>query len=187
METSDNYDSYLYEIYGSQGFIPSQLTWLNNELSSNQDKTNVLFYHFDFNDDINLETLGADMALWGHTHGNTDDYVHPYDIGTDNVCDETMAYRMIRVNNAELAPENTIYVNSIGENLTIEYNEENNGLFDSLSATITNNHDKTFQHGVVKFIMPLSEYGYTVTNGTLEQIIAAGNYNICYINVNIEQ
>jgi predicted phosphodiesterase len=187
MEASDNYDSYLYEIYGKKGFIPSQLTWLENEVTSNQDKTNVLFYHYDFNDDINLETLGADMALWGHTHSNTDDYTHPFDIGTDNVCDETMAYRMIRVNNAELSPENTIYVNGIGENLIIEYNEENNGLFDSLSATITNNHDKTFQHGVVKFIMPVSEYGYSVTNGTMRQVIPNGNHNICYVNVSIQQ
>lgn len=187
MESSDNYDSYLHNIYGDRGFIPSQLTWLTNDLAAAGNKTKVLFYHFDFNHDIDLTTIGADMALWGHTHSNTDDYTHPYNIGTDNVCNETMAYRVIRVNNAELTPENTIYVNGIGENLTIEYNEENNGLYDSLSATITNNHDKTFQHGIVKFNMPLSEYGYTITNGTLKQVIPNGSHNICYVNVSIEQ
>jgi len=186
MESSDNYDSYMHDVYGDKGFIPSQLTWLNNDLASVGSKTKVLFYHFDFNGDIDLATVGADMALWGHQHFNTDDFTHPYNIGTDNVCDGTGAYRVIRVNDGDvLTPESTIYTNSSGQNLDISYSAENNGTSDYLEATITNNHDLSFNYGLVKFIMPKSTEGYNVTNGTLKQVVDNGSNNICYVEVAI--
>ena len=183
MESSDNYDSYMHDVYGDKGFIPSQLTWLNNDLASVGSKTKVLFYHFDFNGDIDLATLGADMALWGHEHKNTDDFTHPYNIGTANVCDGTRAYRVIRVSDGNLTPENTIYTNSSSQNLDISYSAENNGTSDYLEATITNNHDLSFNYGLVKFIMPKSTEGYNVTNGNLKQVIYNGSNNICYVEV----
>jgi predicted phosphodiesterase len=186
LESSDNYDKYMYDVYGDKGFIPSQLTWLNSDLTSAGSKTKVLFYHFDFNGDIDLGTLGADMALWGHQHKNTDDFTHPFNIGTDNVCDGTGAYRVIRVSNGDLTPENTIYTNSSGQNLEISFSDENNGSVDSLAATITNNHNQAFTNTLVKFIMPESNIDYSITNGTLKQIINSNGKNICYVNVDLE-
>ncbi len=187
MESSDNYDKYMFDVYGDRGFIPSQLTWLQSDLASAGSKTKVLFYHFDFNNDLDLTTLGADMALWGHTHSNTDDFTHPYNIGTDNVCDGTGAYRVIRVNNGGvLTPESTIYTNSTGQNLDISFSDANNGSVDSLAATITNNHNQAFSNTLVKFIMPESDNEYTITNGTLVQIVNSNGKNICYVNVDLE-
>lgn len=184
LESSDNYDSYLYEIYGSMGFIPSQLTWLSNDLAAAGDKSKVLFYHYDFNNDLNLQNLGVDMALWGHIHANVDDFTHPYDIATDNVCDGTQAYRVIHVNNKELIPEYTLYVQDNGEqNLSITFDNENNGQYPHVAATITNKQDQDFNHALVKFVMPKSENGYNITNGTLQQIVPDGEVSICYVNV----
>ncbi len=184
LESSDNYDGYMYDVYGEKGFIPSQLTWLSNDLAAAGDKAKVLFYHYDFNGDIDLNALGADMALWGHTHSDTDDFTHPYNIGTDNICDEASAYRVIRVNNGSLTPESTIYANGFGQNLDITFSDENNGTVDSLSAAINNGYYQNFAHTLVKFIMPQGEY--TVSNGTLKQIIPANGKNICYVEVPVE-
>ncbi len=185
MESSVNYDSYMYDVYGDKGFIPSQLTWLESDLTSAGSKTKVLFYHFDFNGDLDLTTLGADMALWGHTHYNTDDFVHPFNIGTDNVCDGVGAYRVIRVSNGDLSPDSTIYTNSTGQNLDISYSSANDGTNDSIAATITNYHNQPFSNTLVKFIMPESDYEYSITNGTLEQIINSDGNNICYVKVDL--
>jgi len=185
LESSDNYDRYMNDVYGDRGFIPSQLTWLANDLASAGSKTKVLFYHFDFNNDLDLETLGADMALWGHTHSNTDDFIHPYNIGTDNVCDGTGAYRVIRVSNGNLTPESTIYTTSVGQNLEISFSNDNNGTYEYLEATITNNHSLAFNDGIIKFIMPKSDDGYNVTNGTLMQVIENSSNATCYVQVAI--
>ncbi len=184
LESSDNYDGYMYDVYGEKGFIPSQLTWLSNDLAAAGNKTKVLFYHYDFNGDIDLTALGADMSLWGHTHNNTDDFTHPYNIGTDNICDETSAYRVVRVSNGALTPENTLYTRGFGENLDVTFSAENSGVNDSLVATVTNNHNQGFANAMVKFIMP--EGNYTVTNGTLQQVIPAQEKNICYVNIPLE-
>lgn len=186
LEASDNYDQYMYDVYGDRGFIPSQLEWLADDLAEAGEKTKVLFYHFDFNNDIDLEELGADMALWGHQHSNTDDFSHPYNIGTDNVCNNTSAYRIIRVNNGELTPEYTSYTGSEGQNLTLEFSDENDGSSDSLVATITNNHNQAFADAVVKFVMPANNHQYAVTNGTLFQVNTINNQDICYVNVVLE-
>ena len=186
LESSDNYDKYMHDVYGDKGFIPSQLTWLENDLVSAGDKTKVLFYHYDFNHDLDLETLGVDMALWGHTHRNINDFTHPYNICTDNVCDGEQAYRVIRVNNKTLSPENTLYVNSGSQNIEISFSDENNGTVDNLTATITNNHIQPFANALVKFVMPQSNTEYIVNNGNLKQVIRSNGNDIYYVNVNLE-
>ncbi|MBU8892796.1 MAG: metallophosphoesterase [Bacteroidales bacterium] len=186
LESYDNYDSYMYDVYGRESFIPSQITWLENDLANAGSKTKVLFYHFDFKGELDLPALGVDMALWGHAHSNDGDInTHPYYLRTDNVCDGEKAYRVIRVNGGSLQPENTTYTYSTGENLDISFSSVNNGSADSLAATISNNHNQPFSNTLVKFIMPESEYEYSVTNGTLEQIINSEGNSICYVNVNL--
>lgn len=186
MESSDNYDHYMYDVYGERGFIPSQLEWLEDDLAGAGDKTKVLFYHFDFNNDINLSELGADMALWGHQHSNTNDFTHPYDIGTDNVCNNTGAYRVIRVSDAELTPEYTSYTGSSGHNLTITFSEENDGSSDSLAATITNDQNLAFADAMIKFVMPSNNHQYTAINGIINQVITQNGKDICYVNAELE-
>ena len=186
LEAYDNYDGYMYDVYGEESFIPSQITWLQNDLQNAGSKTKVLFYHYDFKHELNLSTLGVDMALWGHIHHDEGDInTYPYDLATDNVCDGERAYRVVRVNSGNLQPENTIYTHSDGDMINVNYNMTNNGSLDSLSATINNKHNQSFSNGLIKFVMPLSDYGYTVTNGTLEQLIYSDSYVVCYVTVNI--
>lgn len=186
LEAYDNYDNYMYDVYGSTSFTSSQLAWLTNDLAAAGNKTKVLFYHYDFKNELNLTNLGVDMALWGHIHrddGSINSY--PYNLATDNICDGARAYRVIRANNGDLQPQNTIYTHSGSENLYIEYHMVNDGSLDSLSATIYNNHNQSFNNGIVRFKMPVSDYGYTVTNGKLEQVVAEQSYVICYVRATI--
>ncbi len=186
MEASDNYDGYLYEIYGEKGFIPQQMEWLENDLAAAGNKTKVLFYHYDFKNQIDLNALGIDMTLWGHTHSDTDDFTHPYNIGTNNICDDEEAYRIIRVNNSELRPENTVYTRGFGQNLSISFSVENNGSHDSISATIINKHNQEFNHALVKFLMPAGDDAYNVRGGKLQQIVKTEGKNICYVSLNLK-
>jgi len=185
LEAYDNYDSYMYNVYGDESFIPSQITWLKNDLQNAGNKTKVLFYHYDFKHELDLSDLGVDMALWGHTHKNSEDATHPYDISTASTCDGKRTYRVIRVNDGNLQAENPIQTHSSGDMLSLDFNMENNGVLDSISASIQNKHNQSFNNGLIKFIMPLSNEGYSVNNGTLEQTIELDNYTICYVKANI--
>jgi len=185
IEAYDNYDSYMFDVYGEESFIPSQISWLQNDLTNAGSSKKVLFYHYDFKHELNLSTLGIDMALWGHTHSDADDASHPYDISTASVCDGNRTFRIIRVNGDNLHAEYSTRTHSDGDMLTSIFNMKNDGSLDSVSATINNKYDQQFANGLVKFIMPLCDYGYTVTNGKLKQVIANGSSAICYVEVNM--
>ena len=185
LEAYDNYDSYMYDVYGDYSFISSQLTWLNNDLAAAGDKTKVLFYHYDFKGEMDLSALGVDMALWGHTHTDAEDATHPYNISTASVCDENRTFRVIRVNNGSLQAESSVHTHSSGDMLTLTYNTVNDGSLDVVSATIQNNYDLSFNHGLVKFVMPSSEFGYDITNGRLMQVMDNGSTVVCYVEVTI--
>jgi len=188
LESYDNYDSYMYDVYGGESFIPSQITWLKNDLqNASSAAAKVLFYHFDFKEELNLSALGVDMALWGHIHSNSGNInSKPYNLATDKVCDGRGAYRIIRVNNGNLKPEHTTYSNDYGNELLIqEFQTVNNGSLNKVSALIKNKNNQAFANGLVKFIMPKSEFGYAVRNGTLEQSYSNASNEICYIRFGI--
>jgi len=186
LEAYDNYDSYMFDVYGEESFIPSQISWLQNDLANAGSATKVLFYHYDFKHELNLSSLGVDMALWGHTHKDADDVSHPYDISTASVCDGKRTFRIIRVNGENLHAEYSTSTHSDGDMLTSIFNMNNDGSLDSVSVTINNKYDQQFTNGLVKFVMPISDYGYNVTNGKLKQVITTGNDAICYVEVDIQ-
>ena len=186
LEAYDNYDGYMYDVYGATSFIPSQITWLQNDLAAAGSKKKVLFYHYDFKSELNLTALGVDMALWGHIHSDQGSTTTtPYNLATAAVCDEKRAFRVIRVNNGTLQPQSTTRTHSNGDMLTINFNTANNGSLDFVSATINNKYSQSFSNGLVKFIMPISQYGYSVTNGTLEQVLVLETTATCYVRVSI--
>lgn len=185
LEAYDNYDGYMYDVYGNESFIPSQMAWLNNDIAAAGDKTKVLFYHYDFKGEMNLSTLGADMALWGHTHKDSDDATHPYNISTASVCDTKRTFRVIRVNGSDLHPENSIRTHADGDMLTFGFNMVNDGSLNSVSSTINNKYNQQFENGLLKFIMPQSDLGYTVSNGKLIQVMENGALATCYVEVTI--
>ena len=184
MESYLNYDSYLYNIYGDESFIPSQLEWLENDLSNAaQNDSKVLFYHMDFADQINLAALDVDMALYGHIHSNEGNiYNQPCNLATDNVCNGDRAYRVIKVDNGNLHPQYTSYAGNYGEHLAITYNPSNIGNTDSVVGEITNLQPLEFNHARIKFNMPIGDFGYDVQNGILEQVDKSGDFAVCYVN-----
>ncbi len=186
LEAYINYDSWRSDIYGSQSFTSGQLEWLNNDLTSASGSlAKVLFYHYDFSSQINLNNLGVDMALSGHVHHDEDDFTHPYDIITNNVCDGERSYRLIRVSAGVLEPAPTLSAGSEGNNLTVTFSPDNDGTNYTVTAIVTNNQSERFEHGLIRFIMPNEQGVMSVTGGTLLQVDTSGPYATWYVGVDI--
>jgi predicted phosphodiesterase len=187
LESYVNYDGYLFNIYGDESFVPSQLEWLELELLfAPQGYAKVLFYHMDFADQLNLAQMDVDMALYGHIHHNEGSiYSTPYNLATDNVCANDRAYRIIKVDNGILQPLNTVSAGVTGNKLKISFEPSNLGESDTVVATISNMHAYDFENGLIKFVMPKGNFNYQVQNGDLLQIDSSGNHAVCYVNANI--
>jgi len=188
MESYINYDGFRWNTYGGESFIPTQLQWLNADLdAATQSRLRVMFYHFDFSNDLDLSALGVDMALWGHIHrssGNINS--HPYDLSPDNTSDGTSAYRIIRVEGANIQAEETVYtILPQPQNLAITFDGNNDGGTDTLSAAITNNHSLEFEDARIKFFMRNGDHWYRVENGVLEQVVSTGLIDICYVSTDL--
>jgi predicted MPP superfamily phosphohydrolase len=185
LEAYDNYDNYLPSIYGSTSFTQNQLAVLS-DFCLDYPNPIVLFHHYDFAEQLNLNTLGVDMSLWGHIHydsGSTN--IAPYNLATDAVCDGGRAYRMIRVNNSSIQPYATLYAGNSGNQINVSFNPNNYGYSNSITATLVNNQPYSFENSGVKFLMPSGNSDYTVTNGVLEQVDRSGDFNVCYVRVNL--
>jgi hypothetical protein len=188
LESYINYDEWRSETYGYRSFTSGQIGWLEDDIAAHSGSAaHVLFYHYDFSNQIDLNDLGADMALWGHTHRNENDYSHPYDIGTDNVSDGARSYRLIRVSGGTLQPTATVSAGSDGGNLEVEYFPGNNGTYYAIRADITNDISERFEHGLLRFLMPDEPGTFNVTGGTLLQTDDSGPHTVCYVGVDIQQ
>jgi len=187
MEAYLNYDDYMHNIYGDESFTSGQMQWLQNDLdNSSESETTILFYHYDFSEQIDLDGMGIDMALYGHIHSNDGNInIHPYNLATESTCDGERAYRVINVNGSTLDPQSTLNAGWSGDNLLIEYTPENDGTAESISALITNQHSLAFQDARIKFLMPSGEFEYTVENGELLQIDDSSDPVIVYVSTNI--
>ncbi len=188
MEAYINYDGFRWDTYGGESFIPTQLQWLNTDLAAaSESQSKVLFYHFDFSDDLDLTALGVDMALWGHNHRNTGDInEHPASLSTAAVCDDNRSYRVIRVNDGILQAEETVYATyPQTQSLSVAFDEANDGGADTVAAVIINNHSLDFEQAQVKFNMPAGDHWYAVEHGTLEQVIQLEAVDICYVSFDL--
>jgi predicted phosphodiesterase len=188
LEAYINYDGWRSSIYGSDSFTQGQMEWLAEDIAAHSSSAaQVLFYHYDFSNQINLNSLGVDMALWGHTHSNTDDYSHPFNIGTAATCDGDRSYRLIRVSGGTLQPMPTISAGRRGDNLKVTYSPANDGTHEAVTADITNNISQRFENGLIRFLMPGEQGTFDVTGGTLLQTDDSGPYTVCYVGVDIQQ
>ncbi|MFO7897282.1 MAG: metallophosphoesterase [Candidatus Cloacimonadales bacterium] len=181
LEAYLNYDSYMYEVFGSESFIPSQMNWLNLELANSQDYANrILFYHYDFSEQINLQQLGAQMALYGHIHSSEGSINQPpYNLAVDNVCDEEQAYRVIKVEDDLLQPQTTLYANW-GNSLQVDYYPHNQGTAQQVTVTVNNQHSVGFTKARLKLKMPLESVSFSLENATIEQIVQQAEYQVVY-------
>ncbi|MCK4414833.1 MAG: metallophosphoesterase [Candidatus Eisenbacteria sp.] len=188
LEAYDNYDMWRSQYYGAESFTSPQLQWLADDLAAAGSATaKVLFYHFDFSDQINLTTLGVDLALWGHIHRDEGSLgAAPYDLATNNVCDEDRSYRLIRVVDGDVFPQVTIAAGGNGNRLLVEYSPANDGTHDEVIAQVYNSHHQRFEHGQLRFLMPSGSGEITVTGGTLTQVDQTGSVDVCYVAVDIQ-
>ena len=186
MEAYDNYENWLYPIYGRKSFTAQQLAWLNTEISLHPQQTKVLFHHYDFQNQLNLSNLGLDMSLSGHTHSNYGSITsHPYNLRTRSTCDGNRAYRVIRVSNDVLQPLNTIYAGDTGGNFSVIYYPSNTAVADSVMAIMSNNHPISFEETLLKFRMPAGGYTYTASLGQISQVDYGPTENTVYVIVQI--
>ncbi|MBM3319898.1 MAG: metallophosphoesterase [Candidatus Eisenbacteria bacterium] len=187
LEAYLNYDSWRYEIYGSKSFTSAQMAWLADDLASaSGSAARVLFYHRDFSGQINLNSLGAEMALWGHIHRDEGSVTQaPYNLSTNNACDGERAYRLVRFSNGALVPSPTVSAGSTGQNLRVAYWPANDGGADTVSALVVNNLNERFEHGLLRFLMPARAASYEADGGTLLQVDDTDSVAVCYVEVDI--
>ncbi|MCP4584248.1 MAG: hypothetical protein GY839_21760 [candidate division Zixibacteria bacterium] len=186
LEAYNNYDGWRYDVYGSDSFIDEQIIWLNSVITDAGPSMSIaLFDHMDFQDQLNLLPMGIDLNLYGHIHrdeGSIDDY--PYSLATDQVTDGARSFRLIHYDDEGFHPQPTYQAGAGGSNFTINYSPANNGLNDTVTATITNTYNFTFEHGQVVFKMP-PECGYIIDNGELWQTITLESLDLCYVEIPI--
>ena len=182
MEAYDNYDSWMSTVYGQSSFTNTQLTWLNDNLEQLDDSTlKILFYHYDFKEQIDLSALGVDLALWGHTHsniGSIDQY--PYNLCTAATCGGRRAYRMVRIEGNQIFPCETQEAGTGIDNLSVEYIHSDN----FSKAIVTNKFANHFEHFLLKMDIGAKSIE-SVQNGELFQIDSSSTNNIAYIRTNI--
>jgi hypothetical protein len=185
LEAYINYDDYLYWYYGSDSFTAAQLQWLDDDLAAAGGSTKVLFYHYDFSSQVDLDALGASMALWGHIHSDNGSLSQPpYNLATNNVCDGDRAFRLIRVSGSNLSPRPTLAAGATGSVLRVTYAPANDGTNETVTAQVINGHSERFQNGLLRVLMPHAA-AYRVTGGTLEQVDASGPATVCYVDVDV--
>jgi hypothetical protein len=188
MESYVNYDGWREEIYGTESFTAGQLDWLDQDLAAaTASQAQVLFYHRDFQGQLDLAGLGVEMALWGHIHSDSGNLqTPPFDISTDNVSDGQRAYRLVRVSGGVLQPEPTLSAGGAGQNLRVAYMPSNAGLSPTVTAEITNTLPQRFEHGRLRFVMPAAGGNYEATGGQIVQIDQTGVHDLCHVAVDIQ-
>ncbi len=178
LEAYDNYDEWRYELYGSSSFISSQFTWLNTDIAAHStDSLNVMFYHYDFKNEINLSSLDVDVAFWGHTHKDKEDETHPYSISTAATCNGRRAYRIIKFKNNQYLNSLSVQAGASGSELTIIYNA------DSSMARINNNHHIDLDQCMVKFPLEKTEAIDSLINAKLFQVDTLSKMAYALVNV----
>jgi hypothetical protein len=181
-----NYDWWRSDIYGGASFTNEQLTWLNNNLNNvDYSMLKILFYHFDFDNELDLNKLGIDLALWGHAHSDAGSiYEHPFKLQTAAVCDGKRAYRLIRVRENRIQPSSTLFAGRYGENLRIEFVNENPDSLTTTTAIVTNQTSEKFENALIKFSI-LPGVISNIENGTLVQIDSLSSPWTAYIKTSI--
>ena len=187
LETYDNYDHWRQSIYGDNSMTDDQVQWLLDDLELAGAATpTVLFYHYDFGDQIDLSALGAEAALWGHIHWSSGSITNPpYNISTGTVCDGRRLYRLVRFSDGAVIPSSTVSAGAQGLLLRTTYDGPNDGTSSTLTAEVTNETSERFEHSVVRFRVPSAEIPYVVDNGSLVQTVVDGQTAVCLVSVNI--
>jgi hypothetical protein len=187
IEAYNNYDRWRRSIYGTDSFTSDQLTWLVDDIGTVPPSTPiVLFYHMDFQDQLNLGSLGVAGSLWGHIH-YTDGNINatPFNLATDSVCDGERAMRLVRVSGATVTPTEPISAGANGGNLRLTFDAPNDGTQTEITATVDNNQPEGFEHGLIRFHVDAAEAPYQVDEGTITQTTVDNGVATVYVEVSM--
>lgn len=185
IESYNNYDRWRRPTYGNDSFTDDQLDWLLDDIGTVSPATPIVaFYHKDFQDQLNLGSLGIDGSLWGHIHYTDGDInAHPFDLATETVCGGERAMRLVRVSGSTLTPSEPITALYNGSALRLLFDVANDGSQSEITATADNNQPEDFEHGLIKFLVDASETPYEVDNGEITQTVVDGSVATCYVRV----
>ena len=183
IEAYNNYDRWRLSIYDYDSFIPSQLSWLAGDLAAaSGSAARVLFYHSDFQDQLDLPALNVDLALAGHVHR---DGQNGREYTTDNVCDGARSFRLVHYANGGFDVPSSLSAGSSGQTLTVSYTPANDGTADQMSARAVNGHDEGVAHALLRFVMPAELNDFAVGNGTLVGRDVRGDVQICLVEFDL--
>jgi hypothetical protein len=188
LEAYLNYDSWRSEHYAGQSFTAAQLQWLGADLASAAGSAaQVLFYHYDFGNEVSLSALGVEMALYGHIHRDDGSLLtRPYDLATGATVDGNRSYRVVRVHDGVLTPLATVSAGPSGQNLRAAFSPANDGRHATVTATVTNSLPIRFENALLRFLMPKQEGGIEVTGGTLLQMDTSSPASVvCYVGLDL--
>ncbi len=187
LESYDNYDSWRYPVYGAESFTDDQMTWLADDLGlAGPTAPKVLFYHYDFAGELNLQGLGITCALWGHIHRTSGSLGGPpYNLSLDCGCDGHRGMRVVKVEDGVVLPQAPIVPGASGQRLRVTYAPANDGTSARVTATIVNEQAQSFADGLLRFVVTADSIPYKVDNGVLKQTIVEGATAVCYVAVPI--
>ncbi|MBN2800792.1 MAG: metallophosphoesterase [Deltaproteobacteria bacterium] len=185
LEAWVSYDDLLPEVYGETSFTAAQLAWLRRDLESTDAEGVVLFYHYDFSHQLDLDALGADLALWGHIHSSGGQLDHPpYDLATGATCDNARTYRLIEVVDGVIQPTSPLSAGPGGRTLRVSYEPDNLGGSPQVVARVTNEHRRRFPSARLEIRMP-SGGPWELRGGTLLQVDDDGERALLEVQVDL--
>ena len=187
LEAYANYDGWRLETYGWESFTTRQIDWLLDDLALvDEEAPKVLFYHYDFDHELNLGALGVDCALWGHIHSTSGSIdVPPYNLATESVCDGERAMRFIHVSNGTLTPHEPDEAGANGLKLRALFDVPNDGTRYRNTVTIINEHHTQYEDALLRLRAPADSIPYRVDSGRIDQTIVEGNVATCYVHVSV--
>jgi hypothetical protein len=171
LEAWISYDGWRTEVWPAESFSAAQLDWLQDDLDANRDASaRVLFTHYDFSSQIDVDDLGLDLALFGHIHSNSGSLSGPpWSLHTAATCDGNRAYRLVRFEDGELEPLATLQAGSDGRELHVSWAPANDGTHRRVEAIVENDHGIDLDNARLRFLVALGD-GYEVEGGEILQV-----------------
>ncbi len=187
LEAYDNYDAWHLPIYGHESFTARQMEWLSRDLQlADPEAPKILFYHYDFDHELDLSALGVDCGLWGHIHTNSGSITsRPLNLATDNVCDGNRSMRFLSVKNGVVYASETIRAGDDGEKLRVSYDVPNDGTNYRMTATIVNANRQSYDDALLRFHVPADSLPYRTNYGEIAQTLVDGDVATCYVHFGI--
>ncbi len=181
LESYINYDGWRYNIYGYKGFTDEQLDWLDRDLAASQNaELRVLFYHYDFENDLDLSALDVDAAFWGHIHYNSGSLsTKPCDISTGAVCDGRRWYRVVRVTDNAITDIRALQAGTYGELITKTVTS------DKKTVRLSNNSNMDLDRCLVHFPLEEGKRLVSLSNADFFQLDSLSSPRIVYAHADL--